>query len=326
MKNNKKRQIFAGKLLLGVFILMMGFFIRETKADFTNFENECALKTTVWGCTFKDECVWTYGKYNDGEKKCIPKITKTNIKAESKWTTKDCNKKYLKNENTLVSYRLKIEEENELLPISSKNACKKIVIDQDKDPELNMHICDYLGWLSNKGKKKCRKYVELKNKAASQLCLQDVEIRWQASLKDGQARESREKELEDCNYISYVDESYSGPVFDGPGLSGGAMMAQAELSNSISKQRDIKKLLISWSKFAIEIAIVLAVIAIIWAGIRFITDMGDGAGVEAAKKIIMWTIVGLILIMGSYAIVNTVIKARFGSDLSYNITTNHFIT
>jgi hypothetical protein len=207
-----------------------------------------------------------------------------------------------------------------------------IYLTKDKS-RTNGDVCDYPHWLNNKGKRKCRGYLKLKQKAKNEKCIEDVENYWQRGLKTAEDREYRREGLRECerisDYESYIYKEYSGPIFDGPGLRGGAQMAQMELSNSISKQRDIKKLLISWSKFALEIAAVVAVLALIYAGFRYITDMGDGGGVEAAKKIIIWTIVGLLLILSAYAIVNTVIKARFGAEgsrRSSQITINTIIT
>jgi len=102
---------------------------------------------------------------------------------------------------------------------------------------------------------------------------------------------------------------YTGPVFDGPGLKQGADIARNRLDHSISHEKDLKILAIGWSKFFLSLAAIVAVIALIYAGILFLTDFGSGTGSEKAKKIILWVVVGILLILGSYAIVNTVMKA-----------------
>lgn len=110
---------------------------------------------------------------------------------------------------------------------------------------------------------------------------------------------------------------YSGPTFNGPGLRAGARIAKVKLDNTISKERSLKNLIIKWSQFALSITATLAVIALIYAGILYITDMGNGSNQEKAKKILIYVAVGIIVIMGSYAIVNTLMKARFGAQVGF---------
>ncbi len=320
----------------------------------SNMVQECSQKETWAGCFLKKGCVW----YNDGKgAKCKPRSSKH--LAEATWTEVDCrlvytahafkdtdeygqevwvggyvdyddqnsehDKTYLQTEETkykyfknLPNYVVNDEETHTFETTQDKKfaaseACLYVV-------NQGGSVCDYSHWLNDKGKRKCREYLKLKEKALNEKCLEEVENVWQRSLKTNEDRLNRREGIAWCKEqasnlsYSFINEEYSGPIFDGPGLRGGAQMAQMKLSNSISKQRDIKKLIISWAKFALEIAAVLAVLALIYAGFRYITDMGDGGGIEAAKKIIIWTIVGILLILSSYAIVNTVIKARFGAD------------
>ena len=51
----------------------------------------------------------------------------------------------------------------------------------------------------------------------------------------------------------------------------------------------------------------LAVAMIIYAGIRFITASGNAQQVATAKKILIYSVVGLVVALCSYAIVNFVI-------------------
>ncbi len=108
-----------------------------------------------------------------------------------------------------------------------------------------------------------------------------------------------------------VSIPYGGPVFDGPGLQGGANIVEQYLDNKVSKETDVKNLIIGWVNFFLEVVALIAVLAIIWAGFTYITSLGDDSRIESAKKMIIWAAVGLILILGAYAIVNTVISAAF---------------
>ncbi len=104
---------------------------------------------------------------------------------------------------------------------------------------------------------------------------------------------------------------YGGPVFNGPGLEGGANVVEQYLDDGVSKERDIKELIIGWTNFLLAVTAVIAVVALVWAGIVYITSLGDDSRMESAKKIIIWCIIGILVILASYAIVNTVMQAAF---------------
>lgn len=63
----------------------------------------------------------------------------------------------------------------------------------------------------------------------------------------------------------------------------------------------------------------LAIIMIIYGGILYVTSAGNDTNVEKAKKILLYAIVGIILILLSVAIVNTVLGAA-SSDSSTTTT------
>jgi len=51
----------------------------------------------------------------------------------------------------------------------------------------------------------------------------------------------------------------------------------------------------------------LSVIMLIWGGIRYTTSAGDSNKVTAAKNTVLYAIVGLVIAILAYAIVNMVI-------------------
>lgn len=104
---------------------------------------------------------------------------------------------------------------------------------------------------------------------------------------------------------------YDGPVFSGPGLEGGALLAERQLDGNVSKERDVKVLIIGWTNFLLSVAALLAVVALVWAGFLYVTAAGDDGRMETAKKIVIWVVVGILLILAAYAIVNTVMQAAF---------------
>lgn len=73
-------------------------------------------------------------------------------------------------------------------------------------------------------------------------------------------------------------------------------------------------------RFAINALIVIGVIAsllfLLWGGLRWILSGGDKGKVDAARSTIVAAIVGLVIVILAYVIVNTVLTIVTGSGLS----------
>lgn len=54
------------------------------------------------------------------------------------------------------------------------------------------------------------------------------------------------------------------------------------------------------------VAVVLAVVFLLLGGIRWITSAGDQKGIESARKQITYAIVGLIIVVAAFLIVNLI--------------------
>ena len=59
---------------------------------------------------------------------------------------------------------------------------------------------------------------------------------------------------------------------------------------------------------------VMAVIMIIWGGIRYVLSAGNSAAITSAKNTIFYSIIGLIIAILAYAIVNFVINTVAGGN------------
>jgi len=57
-------------------------------------------------------------------------------------------------------------------------------------------------------------------------------------------------------------------------------------------------------KFLLMISIPIAVIIILWAAYTFLTSSGESEKINQAKKILMWAIIGLIIVILSNGIVS----------------------
>jgi hypothetical protein len=58
--------------------------------------------------------------------------------------------------------------------------------------------------------------------------------------------------------------------------------------------------------FALIASGVVALFFIIWSGVRLVTSGGDQKKVEGARKTLTWAIIGLVIILLSFFIVNMV--------------------
>jgi len=113
---------------------------------------------------------------------------------------------------------------------------------------------------------------------------------------------------------SSTQKVYTGPTFRGVGLTGGAVVTESLLDSGISKEHNLKKVIVGWTNWLLPLAAVLAVVGIVWAGFLYITAFGDDGKMDTAKNIIIWVVVGILVILSAYAIVNTVMKATHEAD------------
>ena len=84
-----------------------------------------------------------------------------------------------------------------------------------------------------------------------------------------------------------------------------------QLDSSVSKESNLRELIIRWTNFMLPIAATLAALGLVWAGFLYITSFQDESRLEEAKKVILMVIVGVALVGGSYAIVSTIVSRAF---------------
>ena len=84
-----------------------------------------------------------------------------------------------------------------------------------------------------------------------------------------------------------------------------------QLDSSLSKESNLRELIIRWTNFMLPIAATLAALGLVWAGFLYITSFQDESRLEEAKKVILMVIVGVVLVGGSYAIVSTIVSQVF---------------
>jgi len=64
------------------------------------------------------------------------------------------------------------------------------------------------------------------------------------------------------------------------------------------------------------VALLVALLFLVWGGLKWITSGGDKAGVEAARSTIVASILGLLVVVLSYFILNIAVQLFLGVPLS----------
>ena len=105
------------------------------------------------------------------------------------------------------------------------------------------------------------------------------------------------------------------------GLSGGVEQGKtAEMPSTLFGNTGIFTQIVSVMLFLVGI---LSVIMLIFGGLRYIISRGESKAVESAKNTILYAIVGLIVSIMSYAIVNFVISSFTGSNGAVNSSSSN---
>ncbi len=88
-----------------------------------------------------------------------------------------------------------------------------------------------------------------------------------------------------------------------------------KISVATGGQTNARQLVLTILNFFLGFLGLLAVIMIIYGGFLYVSAAGDQGKIDNGKKIIMYSIVGIIIILLSFAIVNTVLSGiGTGSD------------
>ena len=79
--------------------------------------------------------------------------------------------------------------------------------------------------------------------------------------------------------------------------------------SALTASSDLKSFVLKVVNFALGFLGLIAVLMIIYAGVTYVTSAGQDEKTGNAKKTITYAAVGLLIVLGSFAFVNTVIKA-----------------
>ena len=108
-----------------------------------------------------------------------------------------------------------------------------------------------------------------------------------------------------------------GETGDQPGCGGSNCLVAPDISeySGLAGETSFLNALIIWTNFFLGFLSVVAMIALIYSGFLYVTAAGNDEQANKAKKIIIWVVVGIVVILLAYALVNTLIeKGPTGSD------------
>lgn len=109
-------------------------------------------------------------------------------------------------------------------------------------------------------------------------------------------------------YVTLL-RSEAGDVLQGSVFSeteGG--LTRPKQPQGTASTRSLLRLIVEFTNFILPYIVVLAVLALVYGGILFVTAGGQQDKVDQGKKIVFWSAVGLLLAIASYSIVNTIVE------------------
>lgn len=109
-----------------------------------------------------------------------------------------------------------------------------------------------------------------------------------------------------------------GDIGDQPGCGESNCLVAPDASeyHGISTESSFRQSIIKWTNFFLGFLALVAMIALIYAGFLYVTAAGNDEQAGKAKKIIIWVVSGIIVILLAFALVNTLIETGpTGSDI-----------
>ncbi|MFH0776520.1 MAG: hypothetical protein V1936_02815 [Patescibacteria group bacterium] len=115
-----------------------------------------------------------------------------------------------------------------------------------------------------------------------------------------------------ANSGNYVYGTSNAP---GCGSTNCLTIPSTETYNGITVNTTIRSAILKWTNFALGFLALIATVILIYAGFLYVTAAGEKEQADKAKKTIMWVVIGIIVILVAYALVNTLItKGPTGRD------------
>ncbi|MBU1992239.1 MAG: hypothetical protein ABH856_02190 [Patescibacteria group bacterium] len=94
----------------------------------------------------------------------------------------------------------------------------------------------------------------------------------------------------------------------------GAGDAPGNIVEATGGEASARSLIVNIINFFLFFLGLIATIMIIYGGVTYVTAGGEQEKIESAKKIIMYAVIGIIIVLLSFAIVNTILQSGTGSE------------
>lgn len=104
--------------------------------------------------------------------------------------------------------------------------------------------------------------------------------------------------------ISAIHSAYAQPIYNGEGPINGVTLTSG--LSGIPHDSDPRATIISILEAVLSFMALISVVAIVIAGIYLIVGLGSDDSKEKAKKIVQYTLIGLMIILFSRVIVSLV--------------------
>jgi len=104
-----------------------------------------------------------------------------------------------------------------------------------------------------------------------------------------------------------------------PSASAALISAQdnpSEIAGATGGEGSLRGIVLKVVNYALGFLGLVAVIMIIFGGFLYVTSAGEQEGIDKGKKILMYSIVGIVIILLSFAIINTVLGVASGGVAS----------
>lgn len=103
-----------------------------------------------------------------------------------------------------------------------------------------------------------------------------------------------------------------------PAVANAALLQGTDMPTSVGEETgnatSLRELVLRMVNYFLTFLGVIAVIMIIYGGVTYVTAAGKDEAVGNAKKIIMYALVGIIIVLLSFALVNTILGAGTGTE------------
>lgn len=86
-----------------------------------------------------------------------------------------------------------------------------------------------------------------------------------------------------------------------------------EIANATNSQTSARQIILTFINFFLFFLGLIATAFIIYGGFLYITSAGDDSATEKAKKILIYSAIGILIVLVSFALVNTLLTAGLGN-------------